>query len=66
MGYWNSTDCAAFFRCTRKHFMERIRPLPSFPRAMRMPTMVGLSRPLWTIADVQTWAESNLRARRAA
>ncbi len=32
--------------------MERIKPLPSFPKCLRHPTVNGLSRPLWKSADV--------------
>lgn len=63
---WNSTDCAAFFRCSRKHFMESIRPLPTFPRARYLPTVNGTGRALWDVAEVRAWAAANLRAEREA
>jgi hypothetical protein len=27
MELWNSDDCAKFFRCSQRHFMERIAPV---------------------------------------
>jgi hypothetical protein len=61
---WNSTDCAAFFRCSRKHFMESIRPLPTFPRARYLPTIHGTGRALWQADEVRAWAAANLREAR--
>lgn len=58
---WNSTDCATFFRCGRKHFMESIRPLPTFPRALYLPTINGTGRALWRSEEVRAWAAANLR-----
>jgi hypothetical protein len=62
---WNSSDCAAFFRCSRKHFMESIRPLPTFPRARYLPTKNGTGRALWNAADVRAWAVTALRPQRS-
>lgn len=58
---WNSDDCAAFLRCQRRHFLENFKPLPTFPRALYLPTIRGNSRPLWYAAEVQAWAAANLR-----
>jgi len=58
---WNSDDCAAYLRCCQRHFMERIKPLPSFPKCLRHPTINGLSRPLWKSADVINWHETYSR-----
>lgn len=63
---WNSNDCAAFFRCSRKNFMEAIRPLPTFPRAQYLPTMRGTSRALWKPDEVRAWAAAHLRESRCA
>ena len=54
LAYWNSTDCAAFLRCTRRHFIERIKPLYSFPHARYLMRLDGtVSRPLWLDKKVQ-------------
>lgn len=63
---WNSTDCATFFRCSRKHFMESIRPLPTFPRAAYLPTINGTGRALWRSEQVRAWAAANLQTRKHA
>jgi predicted DNA-binding transcriptional regulator AlpA len=65
MTYWNSTDCADFFRCTRRHFMEQIKPHHTFPRPVYMPRVDGaVGRPLWRASEVQAWAENHGRAER--
>jgi len=51
---WNSDDCAAFLRMSRRHFMERVKWVRSFPRPRYLPTMQGRSRPLWNPAEVRT------------
>lgn len=56
-GLWNSDDCADFFRCTQRHFMNRIRPQVTFPKARTYPTIGGRSRPTWSAREVQEWAE---------
>jgi len=65
---WNSSDCAEFFRCSRRHFMERMKPLPDFPKASYLPTLGdGKSRPLWHPHEVRAWAAANLtRGKHAA
>lgn len=59
---WNSDDCATFLRCSRRQFMERIRPVPSFPKPLYLPTTEGSSRPLWHADDVRAWAVANLQS----
>lgn len=61
---WNSDDCAAFLRCSRRRFMEHIRPLPSFPPPRYLPTVEGSSRPLWFPDEVEMWAAANLSEHR--
>lgn len=58
---WNSDDCATFLRCSRRQFMERIRPVPTFPHPKYLPTIEGSSRPLWHAADVRAWAVAHLQ-----
>lgn len=62
MELWNSNDCAQFFRCTVKHFTDRIKPVPSFPRPRTLPTAFGRSRPYWLPQEVREWAEKHLEA----
>jgi hypothetical protein len=66
MTFWNSADCAEFFRCARRHFMECIKPVYSFPPAHYLPRIDGVvSRPLWRASEVREWAERTLKSSRA-
>ena len=54
---WSSAECAQYFKRAPRQFMERIAPLPSFPRAIRLPGESGkCGRPLWKAAEVIAWA----------
>jgi len=55
--YWTSAECAAYLKCKPVHFLQRIKPLPSFPKGKRYPTVRGWSRPQWKAAEVIAWRE---------
>lgn len=59
---WNSDDCAEWFRCTQRHFMEKIAPQPGFPTRFSYPTVSGRSRPVWDAESVRQWTEKNLQS----
>lgn len=62
MTLWNSDDCAEFFRCTQRQFVERVAPQVGFPARQHYPTITGRSRPLWDAEAVQEWAAKNLQS----
>jgi hypothetical protein len=49
---WDSEDCAAYLKCTRKHFTDRTSKLASFPEPVR-----NLSN-RWLMVEVIKWASS--------
>lgn len=53
---WNSDDCAKFFRCSQRHFMERMAPVPGFPPRRYIPTVSGRAGPYWLSSDVMQYA----------
>lgn len=57
---WNSDDCANFFRCSQRHFMERIAPVPTFPQRRYIPTVSGRAGPYWVAKDVMFYAVPEL------
>lgn len=56
---WSGDEIAAYLKKERRTVMERIVCLPSFPRAIRLPTATGGSaQPLWQAKQVIAWALS--------
>jgi hypothetical protein len=56
---WSGDELAAYFKRDRRSVMEKIVCLPSFPRAIRLPSAIGgKGQPLWKAREVIEWAES--------
>lgn len=49
---WDSEDCAQYFKCSRRHFVDRISKEPSFPEPVK-----NLSC-RWLMTDVLKWAST--------
>ena len=53
---WDSTHIAAYLKRSARHVMERLAPMPDFPKAIRLPTTSGgRGDPLWPAAEVIEW-----------
>ena len=64
---WSGDEVAQFLKRDRRTAMERIVVLPSFPRAIRLPTVPGgKGQPLWKASEVIAWADSYQDAERSA
>jgi len=50
---WDSADCAAFLKCSRKHFLRDVRFREGFPG--RLPWSKEL-QPRWSSKAVREWA----------
>ena len=53
---WNSTTIGEFLNRDSAVVRERIATLPSFPKAIRLPSKRGLSHPLYKAVEVIAWA----------
>ena len=54
---WTSKEIAAFLKCTEQQVLNRYAPLPSFPCAIRLPSLSkGQGRPKWEASEVIEWA----------
>lgn len=53
---WDNADIAHYLRRTPKVVRETLTPLPSFPKAIRLPSK-GRARPLYNAAEVVAWAK---------
>ena len=49
---WNSEECAEYLRVSRRHFMQRVKTLASFPRSCA-------TGGLWLRSEVCRWAKAN-------
>lgn len=55
---WDLATIAQFLKRDDQVVRERIVCLPSFPKAIRLPTIGGTrSRPLWKATEVIAWTE---------
>ena len=54
---WDIVIIAHYFKRNPATVRERLSCLPSFPKAIRMPTTKGKSRPLYKATEVIKWAE---------
>lgn len=61
---WDVKHIAQFLKRDDDVVRERIVCLPTFPKAIRLPTVKGTrARPLWKAAEVISWTE-NYREKR--
>lgn len=54
---WDIATIAKFLKRNDAVVRERIACLPDFPKAIRLPSLKGLGRPLYKAAEVIAWAE---------
>lgn len=55
---WDMATIAQYLKRDPQVVRERMACLPSFPKAIRLPTKAGRSQPLYQAADVIAWARS--------
>lgn len=55
---WDVATIAQYLKRDAATVRDRISCLPSFPKAIRLPTTRGQARPLYNAKQVIAWAES--------
>lgn len=55
--YWTADDVAEVLKVSKSQVLQRLAPLPSFPRARRIPTTEGRGHPRWKATEVLDWIE---------
>lgn len=65
---WSADQIAAYCSVTRRHVLEAMAPLPSFPRCISLPGTGPGNRGTrrWKASDVIEWAESRQEKKHAA
>ncbi|KQV78496.1 hypothetical protein ASD15_22045 [Massilia sp. Root351] len=56
---WDIATIAAYLKREPQVVRERMACLPSFPKAIRLPTKNGRAQPLYNAKDVITWVQSH-------
>lgn len=60
---WDTAMIAAYLKRDPQSVRERVACLPSFPRAIRFPTVKGRSQPLYRAKEVIEWVQSHQEKR---
>jgi len=55
---WDAAHIAAYLKRSHSTVRDKILPLPSFPRPIRIQTANGTGYPLFKAREVIKWAES--------
>lgn len=57
---WTIAEVANYLRVSEQHCRERLAPLPSFPRAIRLPSSgpAGRGAPRWRAREVIDWSHT--------
>ena len=55
--YWNAETVAEALQVSKGQVLQRLAPLPSFPKARRIPTTEGRGQPRWKATEVLNWIE---------
>lgn len=55
---WDIATIAQYFKREPQVVRERMACLPSFPKAIRLPTKTGRAQPLYNAPEVIKWAQS--------
>lgn len=55
---WDTEHIAAYLKRSHSTVRDKILPLPSFPKAIRIQTANGTGLPLYKAREVIRWAES--------
>jgi hypothetical protein len=56
---WSADEIARYMKRERRTVMESYACLPSFPKAIRLPTKGVRGQPLWKANEVIRWAEAH-------
>lgn len=54
---WDASHIAAYLKRSHSTVRDRILPLPSFPKPIRIQTSNGTGHPLYKAREVVRWAE---------
>lgn len=60
---WDTADIANYLHRAQAVVRDRIAPLPSFPKAIRLPSAKGKASPLYKATEVIAWAEKHQEKR---
>ncbi len=60
---WDVATIAKYLKRNEASVRERITPLPSFPKAIRLPSKSGVGRPLYKATEVIAWVEKHKEKR---
>lgn len=55
---WDASHIAAYLKRSHSTVRDKILPLPSFPKPIRIHTANGIGHPLYKAREVVRWAES--------
>jgi len=55
---WDASHIAAYLKRSHSTVRDKILPLPSFPKPIRIQTANGTGHPLYKAREVIQWAES--------
>lgn len=55
---WDTEHIAAYLKYSYSTVRDKILPLPSFPKPIRIQTANGLGHPLYKAREVVLWAEN--------
>jgi hypothetical protein len=55
---WDTATIAAYLKRDPQVVRERMTCLPSFPKAIRLPTTKGRAQPLYNAKEVIAWVQS--------
>lgn len=60
---FDAADCAAYLRLSKKHFLDVVATLPTFPKPFRFPVndrgKAGRSQIRWDAGQVRAWAKTS-------
>ena len=56
---WSAADIGEYLGLSTRHVADRVVVMPTFPRAIRIPTTQGKSQPRWKPAEVEAYAEQH-------
>ncbi len=52
---WDAQTVASYLGISKSSFLRRIAYLPSFPKAIRLPSGNSRTRPRWKAVEVVNW-----------
>ena len=54
---WSGVEIGAYLKVGSRQVLERLAPMPDFPKAIRLPTDRGKGQPRWKACEIIAWAE---------